>query len=423
MAEYVPRPLQYTVPLVRMRRQHVHDGASRHEIIRQALNSWATRYEDGNESCPVCFENFATTKADDGKENRHTSSRLFNGRPEFPVLTPCMHKFGSLCLARWLLASDSCPLCRRELIYDGSVHTDNSRNVQRSLSLTTHPHLSNPLWETSSTPQRGIRDMTNAAQRPSSRSLSFSGTRDISTFEQQRWNARMGGLGHANPFYGDIGNVLAAGSDGRPARVRLPNTTTTHGHPVITPVTSFIPSNGISMNGWVRRQYEGANIATYELRPQINNAQPSYPTGESNNPSWNERWRHWDYVSGSHRASYAARNASRNPHSMNNATGVGMPRERTIPSRWDTASSARAEPTDDSFLARAMEHDLSLGTVVGTPRGEQRWSARSYPPRRPGTSTETPVDGMDRASRGSETSSIEDDLSGLPRLGSSMWAH
>ncbi|KAB8304599.1 hypothetical protein EYC80_003976 [Monilinia laxa] len=390
MADSTPA-LQSEDPLAPSHHQMVHHRLSRDKMVLECLVSWAVGHEE-KEICPICFDEFTTTGVDDGKDTPNASSGLNNGCPEFPVITPCMHKFGSLCLERWLLTSDSCPLCRRKLISYESPDNNDAQYIQRSHStetLNTFPPLSNPLQEIMAIHGREMRDMTSFAQPNISRSLSFDSTQSMATFEQQRWNARMGGLGFMNPFYNNPRNTPIARSDGRAIRARSPSSATTHGHPAVTSIASIAPNTTMYSMGWVRRNYPDANLTSYELRSETGNTEPYNLTREPNNSSSNQSWRNWNYVSArSHRES-PRRNGSRNHHSIRNAlelatgvrTAVGMPRgERTISSRRGAATPRRVEATNEYSVARVMGQVLGMATVIGMPRAE--WRNSSNPPSR-----------------------------------------
>ncbi|KAJ8066393.1 hypothetical protein OCU04_005456 [Sclerotinia nivalis] len=419
MPDYVPLLQDAVSPASQTR-----NGQSRLSIVLEAMKGWKTTYGDEKESCPVCFEDItATTTAKDNqvyKDIQPTS--LESHWPEWPVITPCKHKFGSFCLGRWLLHSDSCPLCRTELVPHQRASTPiYDQPIQRAHSLGALDIFREPSY----TQGTDMQDMTSI-QTVSSRSTSSGSRRSMTTFEQQRWDTRMGGLGHSNPYFNDPRIVPEARSNQRTIPVRLPPTTT-HGHPATPTSVEFTA-------GYVRRAYENANITSYDLSNQANSTtQLTHRSREAFNP----RWRNWDFLSSNRRTVEPVTIGTRNTHSVADVVGlamgvgtvVGMPRgERTIPAEGDSSVSTRRESNNDYSIANAMGQVLGVGTVVAIPRAEWRNSRTRVESLSESMSDvsiatqETQATRTTRATRLRESSSSDDDLSELPGLASSMWA-
>ncbi|KAF7856929.1 hypothetical protein EAF04_009689 [Stromatinia cepivora] len=418
MSDYVPLVQDAAPPVSQM-----HNGESRLSIVLEALKGWRTVYGDEKESCPVCFENLTKT-GEDSKVNKDIQPTSFGSDYlEWPVITPCKHKFGSFCLGRWLLESDSCPLCRTELVPHERASTPSyDQPIQRAHSVGALDTFREPRY----TPGADMQDMTSI-QTILSRSTSSGSRGSMTTFEQQRWDTRMGGLGYANPYFNDPRNVPEARSNQRTIQVRLPpatSATTTHGHPA-TPTSMEFTA------GYVRRTYENANITSYDLRNQANNTtQLAYTSRQAVNP----RWRNWDYLSSSRRNVEPVTIGTRNTHSVANAVGlamgvgtvVGMPRgERTISAGGDSSRSIRRETSNDYSVANAMGQALGVSTVVGMSRAEWRNSRRpveSLSESMSNVSIDTQETRATRTTGLRESSSSDGDLSELPGLASSMWA-
>ncbi|ESZ98993.1 hypothetical protein SBOR_0651 [Sclerotinia borealis F-4128] len=434
----IAETLQDAAPLappvaLQTRHQRVPDGTSRANTVVKALMNWATYDEEGEESCPLCFETYASTRIDNGQDTHPTSLQHDHQSPEFSVITPCKHIFGSVCLQTWLKTSNSCPLCRRELISYGIQRNGNVRSIQRAHStgalIDTFSRSVNPLQEVAPT-----MDLFHSTR---DRSATSSSGRDMTTFQQQRWNIRMGRSGIPNPLFNDPRNVpptrADSAEDTRAIRVRLPPTPTTHGHPPLSTTTVFTTE-------YVRRSYESVNITSYELRNEASNTDTRhpYPARQPANLPSDTAWRNWDYVSTANRLRTNMnrdRRSTRNPHSISNGvelamgvgTVVGMPRgERTaVPPRGENSPPIRTESNNDYSIARAMQQVLGVGTVVGIPQAEWR-STASSPSEARGhgrTSGETQASsrGVTRGTRLRETS-VEEYLASLPGIDSSIWA-
>lgn len=293
-----------------------------------------------------------------------------------------------------------------------------------------------------------------------------------STFQQQQWDARMGGLGFINPYNNDPRNTTLGHDDPGTIRISLPPATTTHGHPTIA---SIAPNTAAFTERWIRRYYDVPNITSYEMRPLDNNTRYPDSTRRSEDQPPSEEWINWDHFSGSSRRRRSIRDGTRRsleatnvlqesnavvafagapnearrtqPGNMNvsasrtqssngsslataienivgEGTMAGMSAgERTIsPSDGDTGSIGTGSGTEYS-LVRALAQTMGVGTVFGMPRAEWRDSESSQGAEAStNSSTETQVNRLCRASRVSEVSTIEEDLANLPGLGSSMWA-
>ncbi|KAA8575271.1 hypothetical protein EYC84_004455 [Monilinia fructicola] len=417
MADHTPEFLEDEVPLAPSHHQMVHCGLTRQQMVFESLVSWAIDYE-GKDPCPICFEELTTTRVDVGKDIEHSSSGLNNGRPEFPILV--LFAVGS-----------SFP--------DESTDSyDDAQSMQRSHSIepmNTFPSLSNPLTETMGMRQGDMMNLNTVVQRSLRRSLSFDSTQSMTMFERQRWNARMGGLGFRNPFYDDPRSVPTARSDGRGVHARSSTPTTTHGHPPITSIASLAPNTTLYSRGWMRRDYPDVNLSSHGFEHENNNTQPYILSRETNNSFLNQSWLNWNHVSARGRREFTSIQGLRNHHrSIRNAlelgtgvgTGAGMPRgERTTSSWRGSATPRSAEPTNEYSIARAMGHVLGMATVIGMPRAEWRNPGSSLARNSvsSGSSIRTQLSGVNRTRRVGAASSIEEDLAGLPRLGSSMWAH
>lgn len=65
--------------------------------------------EGADEDCSICFLPFTF----DGTSSLGTAGK--------PVRTPCNHVFCTECLMSWLMASNTCPMCRRALFFDAQA--------------------------------------------------------------------------------------------------------------------------------------------------------------------------------------------------------------------------------------------------------------------------------------------------------------
>ncbi|KAM0140852.1 hypothetical protein ACHAP3_002534 [Botrytis cinerea] len=406
MASNIQSSVQETLPLApilmsQTRRQTVPDTATRIPMVVEQLIQWKTDYADEGEICPICFESFKEVKevsADSDGDGTCSDPLEFSGGHGI-VVTPCNHKFGGLCLGSWLLQQDSCPMCRNVILPiepTQSVHRVQVRQRSRSNQSQGTTADTQPM----------------APSHPLTRSTSLNDLTVTTPFELQRWNARFGYLSH---------DVNEAGNQGAgeitPGNVRLPRRTgtTTHGHPAIPTYTTVEPE-------FTRRTYN-TNITTYDLPHRPSNHRPPYPT----RPSINSTWRNWDYTSRYN--SNTDRRQRRIINSVATAVGVsaglrsviGMPRaERIVSTGGDDTSASGNRSDNNHSIVRAIGHAMGLGTVIGMPRAEWRSTTRPLLARsesEDGSSTETLT-----ATRSRESTSVEEDLRGLPGLASSMWA-
>ncbi|CAD6441898.1 6cc141cd-8360-46e1-abea-0e25718e3aee [Sclerotinia trifoliorum] len=436
MSEYVP-PLQDAASTSSRTR----NGENRNDTVSQAITSWPAAVTDRKESCPICFDIITGTAP--GKDDKiNMEIQLASSKfcwPEWPVITPCKHRFGSVCLGRWLLHSDSCPLCRTKLVshQTTSMHIYD-QPIQRAHSLGALDIFREPSYTTGT----DVQDM-NYIQTVLSRSTSSGNGRSMDEFERQRLNTRMGGLAYVDPR-----NIARARSNWWTIQAHIPPaTTTTHGHPDTPTSVERTPE-------YTRRTYENVNITSYELRNQANsNTQLTDRTREA----INTRWRNLDFLNNNRRPLEPITIGTRNAYSVADVVGlamgvgtvVGMPRgertiprgrERTIPAGEEPSVPFTRESSSSYSIINAMSQALGVGTVFAMPRAEWRnsnhrrrrnnspsesirnISINNQEPRemiRTNEETRTTEDPMTRRR---ENSTPAHDLSDLPGLASSMWA-